>query len=247
MTMKLLDCPDPVAVIRIMATEGSTPREPGTFMLVTAQAQDGTIGGGRLEYDAIQLARRTLQDGALRAQDVPLGPEIGQCCGGRVRYEVAFLDDAMRRTLRDDAAKALPQLHIFGGGHVGAALASVCAPLPLDVRLFDERPEFPGETLVPIEAAVASAAPASCYVVTTHDHATDFLIVEEVLKRADAAYLGMIGSKSKRAVLEGRLREAGLDPAPLVCPMGVAGLGDKRPEVIAACVAAEVIAAVGGR
>ena len=86
------------------------------------------------------------------------------------------------------------------------------------------------------------AAPGAAFIVLTHDHALDFLIAREALARGDAAYVGMIGSRTKRVSFLRWLREAGeVDTGPLVCPIGAAGRPDKRPEVIAAFVAAEVM------
>lgn len=84
----------PIAMIGVLATEGSAPRGAGTRMLVTAQAQWGTIGGGSLEYHATEQARAMLAHppGSWRVQDFPLGPLLGQCCGGRVRLLVEHVD-----------------------------------------------------------------------------------------------------------------------------------------------------------
>ena len=93
------------------------------------------------------------------------------------------------------------------------------------------------------------AAPAgSAFVVLTHDHALDFLIVAEALRRTDAAYVGMIGSATKKATFKSwYLKTAGGGEdafARLVCPIGGDAVRDKRPEVIAALAAAEILAAL---
>lgn len=84
----------PVAMVTVLATEGSAPRGAGTRMLVTAYGQHGTIGGGRLEFQASEQARAILDRpaGTWRIQDYPLGPLLGQCCGGRVRLMVEHVD-----------------------------------------------------------------------------------------------------------------------------------------------------------
>jgi len=84
----------PTAMISLLATEGSAPRGAGTRMLVWADGQEGTIGGGQLELRAVQQARAVLDlpRGTWRVQDYPLGPLLGQCCGGRVRLMVEHLD-----------------------------------------------------------------------------------------------------------------------------------------------------------
>ncbi|MEL6794670.1 MAG: XdhC family protein, partial [Pseudomonadota bacterium] len=90
------------------------------------------------------------------------------------------------------------------------------------------------------------AAPrGAAFVVLTYDHALDFLIAAEALKRSDAAYVGMIGSATKRAAFDGWMRREALEGAArLTCPIGAVGKGDKRPEVIAAHVAAEILTAL---
>ena len=93
------------------------------------------------------------------------------------------------------------------------------------------------------EAEVESAPRRSAFVVMTHEHSLDFLIAGAALARADAAYVGMIGSATKRERLRRHLEAAGRGPARsmrLTLPIGGAALRDKRPEVIAALTAAEL-------
>lgn len=255
-----LDAAPRAAVVELREALGSTPREAGAWMLVSPDATFGTIGGGQLEFIAIARARRMIEAGiASDVLDVPLGPEIGQCCGGRVRVAIALLDDGLRTQLRARSAaeRALqPHVYLFGGGHVGHALAAALALLPLAVTVVETRAEairdMPGTvsavlTAVP-EEVVRQAPPSSAFVVLTHDHALDFLIVAEALARDDAAYVGMIGSATKRATFASWYRrEAAGDAAGLarlVCPIGGGTVKDKRPAVIAALVAAEVLASL---
>ena len=81
-------------VVRVVIAEvsGSVPREPGAAMLVWSDGQSGTIGGGALEFEAAKRARTLLTD---RIDLVPLGPGLGQCCGGAVVL-VSELYDADR-------------------------------------------------------------------------------------------------------------------------------------------------------
>jgi len=106
-------------------------------------------------------------------------------------------------------------------------------------------PETIEKYLVPVpEEVVRNAQPASAFVVLTHDHSLDFLITREALKRGDARYVGMIGSKTKRAVFARWCRsfcDSNVKLDALVCPIGATGSTDKRPQVIAAFVAAEVM------
>lgn len=252
-----------VAVIEVAEARGSTPREKGAWMLVSARATLGTIGGGQLEFLAIDRARELIrQNVATGAMDIPLGPEIGQCCGGRVELTISLVDEARRaeleaRTRAEEAAR--PQVLVFGGGHVGHALAAALSLLPLSATVIETRAEaLDGITdgvatrLTPVpEEAVREAPPGSAFVVLTHDHALDFLIVAEALKRPDAAYVGMIGSKTKKATFRSwYFREAGgteADFARLVSPIGGSDLDDKRPAVIAALAAAEIMRALAAR
>ena len=151
----------------------------------------------------------------------------------------------------------LPAVMIFGAGHVGRALAAALALLPVRPMLVDQRAEelalAPArvetvKTVLP-EAEVVAAPAGAAFVMMTHDHALDFLIVREALARGDAAYVGMIGSRTKRVSFERWLAKTDDPPAPgaLVSPIGAAGRPDKRPEVIAAFVAAELLGALARR
>jgi xanthine dehydrogenase accessory factor len=247
----------PAMLVRVESAKGSTPREAGAWMLVSERRTLGTIGGGQLEYMAVDAARALLARGGIRqALDVPLGPAIGQCCGGRtglsvVRAEGATLERLLALAGRERAA--LPSVYVLGAGHVGRALAAALALTPVRTVLVDGREEELGmgpggveRVLTPLpEEAVRRAPSGSAFVVLTHDHALDFLIAREALARGDAAYVGMIGSRTKRVSFHRWLREAGpVDTAPLVCPIGAAGRPDKRPEVIAAFVAAEIMQSI---
>lgn len=238
----------PAVVVEIVDVSGSAPRDIGTAMIVADDEISGTVGGGALEWALIAAAREMLM-GTDNHRDVEqaLGPEIGQCCGGKVR---AFLTRLTGATLDDlSAASPQPSVCIFGAGHVGAALAQALAPLPLSVEIFDERAALLTplarfgqivETALP-EAQVAAAPPNAAYVITTHDHALDFHIAEAAIRRGDAAYVGMIGSTSKRAVLARRLAQAGLSDASLICPIGASDTHNKHPAIIAAMTAAELV------
>ncbi|SIP86666.1 molybdenum cofactor sulfurylase [Paracoccus thiocyanatus] len=227
--------------VKITRTRGSSPRETGAAMFVTPGAVQGTIGGGQLEYMAIDRARQMLARGeAQAAMDVPLGPEIGQCCGGRVEL-------ALTRISQAPPAPDHPQVLIFGAGHVGRALARALALLPLRPILIDQRmgelAQATGETrLTPLpEAEIRNAPQGTSHIIVTHDHALDFLLAAEALRRMDAPYIGMIGSRTKLAQFRRFARAQGLGTERLTCPIGAGYSRDKRPEIIAAFTAAEII------
>ncbi|MCV6597872.1 MAG: xanthine dehydrogenase accessory protein XdhC, partial [Mangrovicoccus sp.] len=90
----------PVIRVVVAETRGSTPRETGASMLVWANSQAGTIGGGALELAAAQAARAQLAQGAqARVSRHPLGPDLGQCCGGAVSLVSEHWDAAKLQTL----------------------------------------------------------------------------------------------------------------------------------------------------
>ncbi|WP_421581407.1 xanthine dehydrogenase accessory protein XdhC [Shinella sp. M31] len=247
-----------VVIVDITATKGSAPRDEGTFMLVAPTEIHGTIGGGQLEYAAIENARKLLADsGGEATLDIPLGPEDGDCCGGRVALRFTFADEEARRALdrrlaEDERLK--PQVWIFGAGHVGRALADALTMLPIKVFVVEARETALDQLTSEVhhrfaalpEALVADIPAGSAVVIVTHDHALDFRIGSQALQRTDLAYIGMVGSQSKRGTFLHHLDEQGVPRSAadrLVLPIGGSAVDDKRPEVIAAMTASEVLLA----
>jgi xanthine dehydrogenase accessory factor len=290
-----------VAMVTVIATRGSSPREAGARLVVrTDGGFTGTIGGGALEWRAIALAQAALADRNTRRATIrrfALGPELGQCCGGEVHLLVEVIghearadlealagaeaagpfatratlgDQGVERRIVDDAsAPGTAQfaagvvsegfgddrrpLFLFGAGHVGRALVLALAPLPFSVTWIDPRPDtFPA--YVPANVATVgvsdplialTGAPAGSFVLAmTHSHALDLAVVHAALADARFAYVGVIGSKTKRARFAKRLAERGIAAervAQLVCPIGVEGIRGKAPAVIAAATVAELL------
>ena len=248
----------PAILVEIEAVKGSSPREAGTFMLVSQDGMWETIGGGQFEYMAIDHARAMLRSGAAEDRmDIPLGPEIGQCCGGRTllrfRRVTAELAAALEARLQGEAEQQ-PAIFIFGAGHVGKALAQALSLLPLTLTVVETRenelhdlPVNVTSVLTPMPEALVAKIPVNgAAIIVTHDHALDFLIAKEALVRDDLAYVGMIGSKTKRATFAHWLEREGEPPSrlkKLVLPIGGSSVRDKRPAIIAALVAAELLQA----
>jgi xanthine dehydrogenase accessory factor len=293
----------PTALVTILATEGSAPRGPGARMLVTADALAGTIGGGALEHRAADQARAILPhaEGTWRIQDYPLGPLLGQCCGGRVRLLVERLVDPdwLDAIDRGDPVEAILEpagisrapakagapirpphwapafagaqdipargpllkagdtyiepldrpsrrLVMFGAGHVGRAIARLMPGLPFTLAWYDTRPEAadqPGVMLAEEESQVACAAETgegAVVLILTHDHALDYRLTAAAL-RSSAAFVGLIGSRTKRARFLSRLAAEGIDTARLTCPIGLSGISGKEPEVIAVATLAQLL------
>ena len=248
-------------LVSVDAAQGSVPREKGAWMVVFADTVLGTIGGGHLEFQAIEQARRRLacreDRGGDDVQRFALGPSLGQCGGGVVHLRFEPVAAPQIAALRQRLTSNRRPLALFGGGHVGKALVQVLAPLPFDVRWIDSRDEiFPTslpanvrcEHSDPVHAAVAELVPQSHVLIMSFSHAEDLDIVAACLTRqrtqADLPYIGLIGSKTKWETFRHRLEARGFDAdalAQVTCPIGVPGIHGKEPEVIAVAVAAQLL------
>jgi xanthine dehydrogenase accessory factor len=249
---------EPAVLVRVQATRGSVPREVGAWMAVFANDTIGTVGGGRLELDATHHAHAP--SGTFGTPEIvryPLGPSLGQCCGGEVHL---CFEGVSAQDIAALAARLQPPqtpLALFGGGHVGRALVTVLGNLPFVVTWIDSRDEvFPDYVPVnvrcehsdPVQSAVNALAPQSRVLVMSFSHAEDLDIVAACLTRqsarGDLPFIGLIGSRSKWAAFRNRLLARGFteaDLAHIICPIGIAGIRDKRPEVIAVGVAAQLL------
>jgi xanthine dehydrogenase accessory factor len=328
----------PVVRVTMLDVAGSTPREAGAAMIVSATELTGTIGGGALEFEAIKAAREIIGQCQTRGSDTvrwhreireyPLGPALCQCCGGFtwVLFEhlghaelqhlqaiaatllphgaliarplmgdgplVVFSDRkaagdfpvAMLRAARDMLSGAAPMaprliegtdtepawflepagratvpLFLYGAGHVGREIVRVIEGLSFDLTWVDTaRDRFPDTvpahahmTAVKDPAAFALMTPPGAFhLVMTYAHPLDETICTVLLKRGDFAYLGLIGSKTKRARFEKRFRAAGIADTAiqrLTCPIGISGVTGKEPPVIAVAAVAELIAVLEQR
>ena len=241
-------------VVEVIDFKGSVPRETGSRMLVSADAVVGTIGGGHLELQAIEQARELLAAGAPapKERDIALGPTLGQCCGGVLRLRWQPLSAGTLAAWPPPGPRF--HLQLYGAGHVGRAIARLLGGIDCRVQWIDERDsEFPAEAtpshiervcVEPVEAEVALAPHGACFLVLTHSHELDLRITEAILRRGDFAYLGLIGSATKRARFVHRFEERGIATdtlARITCPIGVPGISGKEPEVIAVAVVAQLL------
>lgn len=185
--------------------------------------------------------------GAGPAQLLLPGPGIA------CKVRVDPLDPDGARWLIDAILAPRPHLVLFGAGHIGAAIIRALAGLPCRVTWVDQRDElFPPllpahirtEAALAPEAAVAMAPAGASYLILTHSHALDQALAEAILRRGDAQWVGLFGSRTRRAQFERRLRQHGVPPASLdvlACPIGVPGVQDKHPAIIAASVVAQLL------
>jgi xanthine dehydrogenase accessory factor len=229
------------ALVTLTGVNGSTPRRPGSRMLVRADGSAlGTVGGGAFEHRCVQTAQRVIQSGLAERVAVHLIRDLGMCCGGAME---AFIDPILPS----------PHLTIYGAGHVGAAVARMAAELDLGLRVVDGRPEVVEAAVLPPSAEVlvedprralrrCADGPLSWHLVVTHDHALDQELVEALLPRP-LGWVGMIGSRTKLARFRLRLRAAGMADVAidrLRCPVGLE-IGAVTPAEIAVSVLAELV------
>jgi xanthine dehydrogenase accessory factor len=234
----------PAVLVTVVRARGSTPREAGAKMVVTAEDAFGSIGGGHLELKALEIARSMLAAGEPPGpvlQDLALGPSLGQCCGGATTL------------LFERVAPPSWRVAVFGAGHVGRALVKLLGDLPCRVTWIDSRSDgFPSSVPSNVETRlseqpadeVSDLASGTDAVVMTHSHAIDYDVVEALLQRPDLAYVGLIGSRTKRERFAARLRERGRDEAllaRLTCPIGLPSVPGKLPAEIAIAVVAELL------
>jgi len=231
--------------VTICKTKGSTPREAGAHMRVWPDRIEGTIGGGALEWEAILHARQMLVTGHTQTRrSFALGPELGQCCGGAV--SVDFIADAPVLAPSDG------QLWIWGGGHVGRAIAAVMAPFEqrqitlIDIsaeKLPDPMPAHVSPLVAADPVRVVTHAPSDAeHIVATHSHDLDLRLCDALLHHGFRS-LGLIGSATKAARFRSRLgalNHSNAQISRIACPIGDPSLG-KHPQAIALGVASALV------
>ena len=239
----------------IVRTIGSSPRNSDTEMFISETDTLGTIGGGQLEYLVINHSKKMIAENIKKdILKISLGPEIGQCCGGKVEVSLLEMykkDKLLALNRFDKKDKNLPHVYVMGAGHVGRALALQLQHLPVRCVLIDSRVDELAKCSADVETRLSaipeedikSAPRGSAYVILTHDHALDFILCGAALDRHDAKYVGMIGSKTKRVKFK-KWYQVNYDNnliKDFTCPIGNLKNQDKRPSIIASFVAAEVI------
>ncbi len=230
-------------LITVIQNRGSTPRNSGTKMIVTRDTSYETIGGGHLEYQAIKKARIMLDEACQDAvlETYALGASLGQCCGGSIQL---FFEPINPQPLH---------IALFGSGHVAKALLPLLNQLPCQITLIDSREEQLPVTALDNVTLCLSDDPTSevnqqatntLYLVMTHNHQLDQSIIEAVLNKGDARFIGMIGSTTKRRKFEHRLRHKGFKESAiqqLICPVGLENIKGKLPIEIAISIAGQII------
>ncbi|MFH0768772.1 MAG: XdhC/CoxI family protein [Chloroflexota bacterium] len=234
-----------VALVTVVSTRGSTPREEGAKMLVKADGSIfGTIGGGGLEGQVIKEAIKVISQGnpkrlpfSLTNTDVE---KEGQICGGEMEVFIEPIVTA-------------PTIYLFGGGHISLPLAKIGKLLGFNIVVLDDRAEFANPDRFP-EAEITMADDftklfpklkidkSSYIVIVTRSHQYDNTILEWAVG-TNARYIGMIGSKTKVKTLFSHLQSKGISKELLDkahSPIGLA-INAQTPEEIAVSILAEIV------
>ena len=186
---------------------------------------------------------------------LPVLRAVRQMLSGTRRRETLLIHGGKRHPAYVIEPEARPPhtLYLYGAGHVGRAVVRALEPLPFAITWVDiaaerfpaEIPELARPLVTTDPAAFAAAAPPDAlHLIMTFSHALDLAISRAVLARP-FAWAGLIGSATKRARFEKRLRESGISDAALArlaCPIGIGGITGKEPAMIAVSVAAQLAA-----
>jgi len=225
----------------VVKASGSVPRHIGSKMIITASGEIfGTIGGGALEHQVISDAKDIIGRGTAELKSYPLGPMLGQCCGGEVDIFI-------------EAALPKKEIAVFGAGHIAEELCPMLLKLNFHVTLADERKErieLPAFTNVdrilneiPGDALRMIKFNDGLHIIAiTHEHKHDEAIVEYCLDKP-FKYLGCIGSKTKWAKFRERYKSRGFTEEQLkrvTTPIGL-DIGSETPFEIAVSIVAELI------
>jgi len=236
----LVEAGERFVLVTVASVKGSAPRDPGAKMIWRESGEIiGTIGGGELEELARESARNHLEAGTSGVESFNLGVDADQCCGGVV--ELLFEPHAPGVTLV-----------VFGAGHVSRELARLMAPAPVSVVVVDDRAEWNAPERFPdarrvlnfddgVRLALANPSTTmACVMSCSHD--MDFQVLRKILA-SPPEFVGLIGSKSKRASFFTRLAAAGLPPESIErvrCPIGLGDMG-KAPGLVAVSIAGELL------
>ena len=233
-----------VALITVTKCLGSTPCVVSSRMIVTKDKKIfGTIGGGKLEFKAIDEAITAIIENKIIESTYTLGPEFEQCCGGKVEFIIEPMNQS-------------PEVYVFGAGHIGVEIVHLLKGTPFKVHLIDSRENwFENLTLenhVHIHSVKLNDFKTfkdavnwnnnSYVLVLTHDHTIDFDIIAMALKE-DTKYLGLIGSKTKRIRFNNMLiKEMNISEgmSNVICPIGLE-IGGDLPKEIAISVVAQLL------
>lgn len=241
-TSELIESGRRAAMLTVVDTEGSVPREVGTRMVVTPDEEYGTIGGGTVEHLAIESARDVLAGEAapgVRTYELEPGGNTGMVCGGEMSVFV-------------DRIGGQPRLYIAGAGHIGAELAPMAQRMGYDVTVVDDREEYASPDSFPDTVTVRHGAyeavlrdvpmtEDTAVAVATRSGTFDQAAIAAALD-GGAGWIGLVASDRKADRVLGSLADEGYewrDLAEVRSPVGLS-LGGGGPEDVALSILSEI-------
>ncbi len=239
---------------KITEVKGSSPNNLDDIILISTDTIFGTIGGGNLEYLVIEEAKKLLNKSIPnKVMNIPLGPGIGQCCGGYVQIKLSLhnnSEDALKNENIIDIVK--PNLYVFGSGHIGQALISKLKNINFNTFIIDSREDFLKMTNIKDVNYLLSKKPweivsklddNSYFIVLTHSHDYDLKILNEIIKKNNI-FVGLIGSLTKKKRFYKRLIDNGHNKSlveKIECPIGIDIGNSKDPNEIAFSIITRII------
>ena len=231
---------------KILDVKGSSPNNIDDIILISQDTIFGTIGGGNLEYLVIDEAKKILDKKVKnKILNIPLGPGIGQCCGGYVQIELSLHKNSKDALKNESFKKNIkPNLYIFGSGHIGQAIISKLENINFNTFIIDSREDYLNMTNIKDINYLLSKKPweivskldnNSYFIVLTHSHDFDFKILNAVLKKNNT-FVGLIGSMTKKKRFYKRLINNGHNKSiveKIECPIGIDIGNSKDPNEIA--------------
>jgi xanthine dehydrogenase accessory factor len=230
------------AIATIVQCSGSSPQKEGAKMLIRDDGSIvGTLGGGCIETEVVQTSLQVIKDGCPLTIPFELTEKHGGLvCGGKV---LVYIEPVIPD----------PHLIILGAGHVGKALSKIARFSGFKVTVVDDREEYANRDNVPdanetvvidFEKVLSKVSvDQNTYIVIAtrgHNHDLDAL---KVALGTKARYIGLLGSKRKKALLFKTLKEEGFaqrDVDRIITPVGLS-INSVTPEEIAISIMAQII------
>ena len=228
-------------------------------MIISENNQFGTIGGGELEYRTTKEALKLLLNSNQKNKTLkfPLGPSLGQCCGGYVKIELIKFNNGKNLLKKFDLKNQIinqnENLYIFGAGHVGSSLVNKLDGVGFNVFLIDSREnilsKIETKNINKIlsknhEIIINNAPSKSFFIIMTHSHQLDLSICSNILNKNNSSFIGLIGSETKKIKFYKRLEDLGYNKKiveKIECPIGNKRIAGKEPDVIAISIIARLL------
>lgn len=242
---QLVDERIPSALATVVESSGSTPRKPGSRMIIFPDASiEGTVGGGALEKSVIDRATELIKSGESKLVEIELRENtphsVGGICGGALKVFIETLGMA-------------PRLLIFGAGHVALTMAQMAQELDLQIVVYDDREEFARPERFPLNVKVICGpfeqameilqpTPMDYITIVTYKFTLDALVLQHALE-TPAHYIGMIGSEVKCLRVMNDLSKAGVPQEKLDrvhAPIGLP-IGAHTPAEVAVSILAQIV------